>query len=85
VRIGHFLAHFPDPGGTTTMVVGLSSALVRLGHPAFIYGYGGRSSASTGTRAEVCVKVASSGIVPRVFRSPFVTAPLPAQVPGGIT
>jgi len=36
-RIGHFLHHYPNPGGTTTAVRGLSRALVRLGWEVVIY------------------------------------------------
>jgi glycosyltransferase involved in cell wall biosynthesis len=36
-RIANFLAHYPKPGGTTTAVLGLSRALVRLGWDIIIY------------------------------------------------
>jgi glycosyltransferase involved in cell wall biosynthesis len=38
LRIGHFLSHYPQPGGTVTAVTGLSRALERLGHQVTIYG-----------------------------------------------
>lgn len=40
MRVGHFLAHFPAPGGTTTAVAGLSQALAARGHSVYVYGYG---------------------------------------------
>jgi glycosyltransferase involved in cell wall biosynthesis len=40
LTIGNFLYHYPEPGGTTTAVEGLSRALGRLGHRVVIYGYG---------------------------------------------
>lgn len=46
LRAGHFLAHFPEPGGTATAVAGLSRALVRLGHSVTIYGCGRAGSGS---------------------------------------
>jgi len=36
-RIANFLAHYPKPGGTTTAVLGLSRALMRLGWDVIIY------------------------------------------------
>jgi glycosyltransferase involved in cell wall biosynthesis len=38
-RIAHFLAHYPQPGGSTHVVHGLSRALVRLGYQVIIYTY----------------------------------------------
>jgi glycosyltransferase involved in cell wall biosynthesis len=40
-RLGHFLHHYPNPGGTTTAVLGLSRALVRLGWEVVIYSCSG--------------------------------------------
>lgn len=40
LRIGHFLYHYPEPGGTSRAVDGLSRALARLGHTVAIYGCG---------------------------------------------
>jgi glycosyltransferase involved in cell wall biosynthesis len=40
LRIGQFLAHYPDPGGTTTVVRGLATTLASLGHEPFVYAYG---------------------------------------------
>ena len=36
-RVGHFLSHYPLPGGTTTAVRGLCHAMTRLGWEAIIY------------------------------------------------
>ena len=38
MRIAHYVSHFPDPGGTTTAMLGLSAGLVRLGHHVVVYG-----------------------------------------------
>jgi glycosyltransferase involved in cell wall biosynthesis len=38
LRIAHYVSHFPDPGGTTTAMLGLSAGLVRLGHHVVVYG-----------------------------------------------
>lgn len=38
MRIAHYVSHFPDPGGTTTAILGLSAGLVRLGHHVVVYG-----------------------------------------------
>jgi glycosyltransferase involved in cell wall biosynthesis len=40
MRIGHFLPHYPEPGGITTMVLGLSGGLITGGHDVVVYGYG---------------------------------------------
>jgi glycosyltransferase involved in cell wall biosynthesis len=37
LRIANFLAHYPEPGGTTTAVRGLSRALIRRGWEIVIY------------------------------------------------
>jgi glycosyltransferase involved in cell wall biosynthesis len=62
------------------MVVGLGSALVQLGHPVFVYGYGGRPSIGV-SREDVSAKAISEGIVPRVFRPPRLDLPVPPQAP----
>jgi glycosyltransferase involved in cell wall biosynthesis len=68
MRIGHFLSHFPEPGGTTTMLLGLSSGLVEQGHEVFAYGYGGDASARSGsTPNEVLTRSEEIGITGRIF------------------
>jgi glycosyltransferase involved in cell wall biosynthesis len=37
LRIGHFLSHYPGPGGMTTALRGLCRAMVPLGWQAFVY------------------------------------------------
>lgn len=44
MRIGFYLFHYPESGGTTTALRGLSSALSRLGHTTIIYCCGGASA-----------------------------------------
>jgi glycosyltransferase involved in cell wall biosynthesis len=63
------------------MVVGLSSALVRLGHPVCIYGYGGQPSMGGVSREDVSAKAISGGIVPRMFPVPRLDLPVPPQAP----
>jgi glycosyltransferase involved in cell wall biosynthesis len=54
LRVGQFLAHFPAPGGTSTVVGSLAKALAGLGHAAFIYAYGrGESTWDDGVRVRV--------------------------------
>jgi glycosyltransferase involved in cell wall biosynthesis len=68
MRIGHFLSHFPEPGGTTTMLLGLSSGLIEHGHEVFAYGYGGDASARSGsTPNEVLTRSEEIGITGRIF------------------
>jgi glycosyltransferase involved in cell wall biosynthesis len=68
MRIGHVLAHFPEPGGTTTMVLGLSAGLVDVGHDVVVYGYGSDSSGRSGSAVtEVLRRSDEIGIVNRVF------------------
>jgi glycosyltransferase involved in cell wall biosynthesis len=62
------------------MVVGLGSALVQLGHPVFVYGYGGQRSIGV-SREDVSAKAISEGIVPRVFTPPRLDLPLPSRAP----
>jgi glycosyltransferase involved in cell wall biosynthesis len=74
-RVGHFLSHFPAPGGTTKMVLGLSSGLRQRGHEVFVYGFGGRTptpgeEVTLGTAAEMGINV-------RVLRRPMGTSSLP--------
>jgi glycosyltransferase involved in cell wall biosynthesis len=40
LRIGQFLAHYPAPGGMTTVVRNLGAALADAGQKTFIYAYG---------------------------------------------
>ena len=40
MRVGQFLAHYPSPGGSTSVLQGLSSGLIDLGHDVVIYGHG---------------------------------------------
>jgi glycosyltransferase involved in cell wall biosynthesis len=40
MRVGQFLSHYPAPGGTTSVLRGLSSGLAELGHEVVVYGYG---------------------------------------------
>lgn len=49
MHLGHFLFHYPQPGGTTTAVRGLSRALAGLGHRVTIYccGHGGGTAGDT--------------------------------------
>jgi glycosyltransferase involved in cell wall biosynthesis len=37
LRIGHFVSHFPESGGTTNAMLGLSAGLVRMGHEVVVY------------------------------------------------
>ncbi len=38
MRIGHFHSGFPEPGGITNVVAGLSRAISNAGHQSFVYG-----------------------------------------------
>ena len=82
LRIGHFLAHFPEPGGTTTMLIGLSEGLIHLGHRVYAYGFGGRRTVTAG-RAEAgdaADRIDRAGINVRVFgRAPHRAAPFPSN------
>ena len=40
LRVGQFLSHFPERGGSTTVLLGLASGLLELGHDVVAYGYG---------------------------------------------
>jgi glycosyltransferase involved in cell wall biosynthesis len=65
LRIGQFLAHYPAPGGTTTVVRGLAAALASIGHEPFIYAYGQQRSER------------ESGVYLQVFPPPLLhTGPL---------
>jgi glycosyltransferase involved in cell wall biosynthesis len=70
LRIGHFLAHFPEPGGTTTMLIGLSEGLIHLGHRVYAYGFGGRRTVTAARAAadEALDRIDQAGINVRVFR-----------------
>lgn len=46
MRIGFYLFHFPEPGGTTTALKGLAAGLSRLGHVVTIYCCGGATPPS---------------------------------------
>ncbi len=46
MRIGFYLFHFPEPGGTTTALKGLAAGLSRLGHVVTIYCCGGAAPPS---------------------------------------
>jgi glycosyltransferase involved in cell wall biosynthesis len=48
LRVGFYLFHYPESGGTTTALRGLSSALSRLGHTAIIYCCGGAGAPHPG-------------------------------------
>jgi glycosyltransferase involved in cell wall biosynthesis len=68
MRIGHVLAHFPEPGGTTTMLLGLSSGLVEHGHEVLAYGFGAEGSARSGsTPNHVLARAEEIGITARIF------------------
>ena len=71
LRIGHFLAHFPEPGGTTTMLIGLSEGLIHLGHRVYAYGFGGRRTVTAARAAadEASDRIDQAGINVRVFRA----------------
>ena len=40
MRIGQYLYHYPAPGGSTSVLRGLSAGLAALGHRSVVYGYG---------------------------------------------
>jgi len=44
LRIGFYLFHYPEPGGTTTALRGLATALSRMGHLVTIYCCGGATA-----------------------------------------
>jgi glycosyltransferase involved in cell wall biosynthesis len=71
LRIGHFLAHFPDPGGTTTMLIGLSEGLIHLGHRVYAYGSGGRRTVTAARAAadEASYRIDQAGINVRLFHA----------------
>jgi glycosyltransferase involved in cell wall biosynthesis len=77
MRIGHFIPHFPQPGSITTVVLGLGSALVRLGHPVFVYGYAGHPSTGGASPENVLATATCRGVEPRVFPLPRLKLPLP--------
>jgi glycosyltransferase involved in cell wall biosynthesis len=47
-RVGQFLAHYPSPGGTASVLRGLSAGLVELGHEVVVYGYGSATEVPPG-------------------------------------
>src|SRR5687768_14205276 len=46
MRVGHFLSHYPQPGGSTKAVVGLAGGLESLGHSQKILGIAGLAQAT---------------------------------------
>jgi glycosyltransferase involved in cell wall biosynthesis len=85
LRIGHFLAHLPEPGGTTTMLIGLSEGLIHLGHRVYAYGSGGRRTVTTARDAadETSDRIDRAGINVRVFHAArHGRAPFPSNSKG---
>ena len=60
IRVGQFLAHYPAPGGSASVLRGLSAGLVDLGHEVVIYGYGPSGGPALGGAQE------------RIFQAPRV-------------
>jgi len=63
MRVGQFLAHYPASGGSTSVLVGLSSGLLELGHDVVVYGYG-----------PPCDGAPLEGVLERTCRSPRIAA-----------
>ena len=42
LRVGQFPSHFPERGGSTTVLLGLASGLLELGHDVVAYGWDNR-------------------------------------------
>jgi glycosyltransferase involved in cell wall biosynthesis len=61
LRIGHYVSHFPEPGGTTNAMLGISAGFVRNGHHVVVYGNGSPKHPS---EAEETIRRASAaGVV----------------------